>query len=231
MLPRFLIFQTADESIGRVDTASLSQQALMELLIQGITRSEIKIQSDDGEDDISQWKGVFTNSSEEITEITWNGFGITGHVDFQWLPPTLANLSIHSNSLTTKRLDLQSFPPNIVNVKLSCNRFVGHISLTSLPQKIEILAVSFNQLSGTVDLEHLPETMRRLYLNNNMFNGTVCLTKLPRSMLSLNLGNNDFFGEIDCTNLPETFTSLNVACTRLTGEVPLEKQFRWWAEG
>ena len=54
-----LIFlNTADPSLGRVDRASVPQQALMEMLIEGITNKEEICGDADEPNDIEEWKCV-----------------------------------------------------------------------------------------------------------------------------------------------------------------------------
>ncbi|KNH06613.1 hypothetical protein XU18_2564 [Perkinsela sp. CCAP 1560/4] len=66
-----LVFlNTADPSLGRLDYASLSQQALMEMVIEGIANKE-KICGDADEPiDIEEWQGV-TIEDGQVVGIEW----------------------------------------------------------------------------------------------------------------------------------------------------------------
>ncbi|KNH04860.1 hypothetical protein XU18_3985 [Perkinsela sp. CCAP 1560/4] len=67
-----LVFlDTVDPSLGRVDLESLPQQALMEMVIEGIANKE-KICGDvDEPKDIEEWKGV-TVEDGQVVEINWS---------------------------------------------------------------------------------------------------------------------------------------------------------------
>ena len=67
---RIALLEAVDSSFGRLDYASLSQQALMEMVIEGIANKE-KICGDANEpNDIEEWEGV-TVEDGEVVEIAW----------------------------------------------------------------------------------------------------------------------------------------------------------------
>ena len=84
-----LVFlNTADPSLGRVDRASLPQQALMEMVIEGIANKEKICGDADEPKDIEEWKGV-TIEDGEVVEIAWRQFRLRGALHFEWLPDPL----------------------------------------------------------------------------------------------------------------------------------------------
>ena len=70
-----LFLHAVDPSIGRVDRASLPQQALMEMLIEGITNKEKICGHVDEPRDIEVWKGVSIEDGE-VVEIDWSLFDL-----------------------------------------------------------------------------------------------------------------------------------------------------------
>ncbi|KNH07837.1 hypothetical protein XU18_1544 [Perkinsela sp. CCAP 1560/4] len=77
-----LIFlNTADASLGRVDRASLPQQALMEMLIEGITNKYEICGDADEPKGIEEWEGV-TIEDGQVVEIAWHLFRLEGSFHF-----------------------------------------------------------------------------------------------------------------------------------------------------
>ncbi|KNH04576.1 hypothetical protein XU18_4206 [Perkinsela sp. CCAP 1560/4] len=73
-----VFLDAVDPSLGRLDYASLSQQALMEMVIDGIANKE-KICGDANElKDIEEWIGV-TIDGGEVVGTGWNEFDIKGN--------------------------------------------------------------------------------------------------------------------------------------------------------
>ncbi|KNH08124.1 hypothetical protein XU18_1290 [Perkinsela sp. CCAP 1560/4] len=68
-----LLLGTVDSSLGRLDYASLSQQALMDMVIDGITNKEVICGDPDEPTDIEEWKGVIIEDGE-VVEIAWRQF-------------------------------------------------------------------------------------------------------------------------------------------------------------
>ncbi|KNH07801.1 hypothetical protein XU18_1571 [Perkinsela sp. CCAP 1560/4] len=94
-----LFFETVDSSIGRVDHESLSQQTLMEMVIEEITNKE-KICGDvDEPKDIEEWKGVEIEDGE-VFGIDWSHYGLRGSVHLEWLPSSVRDLVVTWNQLT-----------------------------------------------------------------------------------------------------------------------------------
>ncbi|KNH06903.1 hypothetical protein XU18_2334 [Perkinsela sp. CCAP 1560/4] len=75
---QFLFLGTVDPSVGRVDHESLAQQALMEMVIDGITNKEEICGDADEPKDIEKWKGVIIKDGE-VVEIDWEEFDLKGH--------------------------------------------------------------------------------------------------------------------------------------------------------
>ena len=75
---QFLFLDAVDPSLSRVDYESLPQQALMEIVIDGITNKQ-KICGDANEPkDIEEWNGVEIEDGE-VVEIDWEEFDLKGH--------------------------------------------------------------------------------------------------------------------------------------------------------
>ena len=94
-----LFFDAADSSLGRVDHESLSQQALMEMVIGEITNKEVICGDVDEPKDIEEWKGV-TIEDGEVVAIGWRRFMIRGSLHLERLPSSVREFDATSNLLT-----------------------------------------------------------------------------------------------------------------------------------
>ena len=97
---KFLLGYCIDPHLGRFDYASLPQQALMELLIDGIENKERIIGRNEGPPDIEEWKGLSMNEKVEVIEIDWYTQSLKGSLSFQLLPSTVQRAYLNSNNLS-----------------------------------------------------------------------------------------------------------------------------------
>ena len=130
----FVFLDALDSSLGRVERESLPQQALMEMLIEGIANKE-KICGDvDAPKDIEEWTGVSIEDGQVAN---------TNHL--------------------TGTVDLASLPTAMKELLLEINAFTGSIGLERLPERMEEIYVFHNQLSGSLKLDSLPDTLTDFY--------------------------------------------------------------------
>ncbi|KNH08097.1 hypothetical protein XU18_1313 [Perkinsela sp. CCAP 1560/4] len=149
-----LVFLDAvDPSLGRLDYASLSQQALMEMVIEGIANKE-KICGDvDEPTDIEEWEGV-TIEDGQVVEIAWRQFRLRGALHLEWLPSSVRKVLVSCNKLTGT-LDCASLPTSLKKLNIGCNAFTGLINMESLPEGMEEISVHCNDLSANPTKGHL----------------------------------------------------------------------------
>ena len=207
-----------DPSIGRVNKFSFSQQALMEMFVDGIENREIICGSQENPKDIEEWDEVTVNDKKEVTNVNWLSYKLHGSIYLEWLPSTLRALILWENSLTGT-IDLCHLPEILELLDVSFNSLSGSIDLENLPDSLVELYFEHNRFTGTISLKSLPEKMRVLTVHNNQFTGSIDVTSLPASMKSLSLNNNKFECETDFSKLPETLDILNVSNTKLSGEI------------
>ena len=94
-----LVFlNTVDPLLGRLDYASLSEQAVMEMVIEGITNKE-KIRGD-----IEEWKGVAIEEGE-VVAIGWRQFKLEGSLHLEWLPSSVREFDATGNHLTADPME------------------------------------------------------------------------------------------------------------------------------
>ncbi|KNH06249.1 hypothetical protein XU18_2754 [Perkinsela sp. CCAP 1560/4] len=187
-----LFLDTADPLLGRLDYASLSQQALMEMVISEITNKE-KICGDvDEPEDIEQWEGVIIEDGEVVV-ILWQVRRLEGSLCVEWLPSSVMELHAIEKKFTGT-LDWASLPTSMKSISLGCNAFTGPIGLERLPKSMKYLEVCKNQFSGSLKLDSLPDTLTYFYANSNQFSGSVDLTRLPADLMDMGLFENQLSG-------------------------------------
>ena len=201
-------FNTVDPPLGRIDKAFLSQQTLMELLIEHIENKD-KITTEDGSD-IQSWNGIEYNEDGDVTRIDWFCVGLHGEIDLQWLPSTITYFRISENSLKGS-VDLSHLPTKVEDVLLEGNLFDGTLDLSALPEPLDCFRASRNQFSGSLCLASLPPKLAVLTLAHNGFSGTIDLTKLPDTLRHLHLNSNNFEGYADFSVLPEALSLLDLS--------------------
>ena len=144
-----LFFDTVGPSLGRVDYVSLPQQALTEMVIEGMTSKENICGDHDGPKDIEEWKGVEIEDGE-VAEIKWYPSYLEGLLNWNCLPS-----SVKKFVLTGVPLILASLPTPMEKLILAYNSFTGSIDLENFSERMKYLSVSANQMSADPMEGHL----------------------------------------------------------------------------
>ncbi|KNH06856.1 hypothetical protein XU18_2366 [Perkinsela sp. CCAP 1560/4] len=133
----FLFLDTVDPSLGRVGHDSFSQQALMGMVIDGITNKEMICGDADEPKDIEEWKGVKLEDGE-VVAIDWEACMLKRSIHLEWLPSSVKELAVSGNRLAGT-LDW-ALPTSMKELDLSANKLTnptkGHLSVvgwTSTP--------------------------------------------------------------------------------------------------
>ena len=209
---------TADPSLGRVDYDSLSDQTLMEMLIDAFdeeTRQRYK--DDDGMyRDVCQWEYVKCDGSDRVIEVSPN-MGVKGSLQIALIPPKVQEFRMRWNQLSGS-IDLAHLPQSMVMICLPCNHLAGSIDLSQFPESMRAVYLNTNRFTGSVDLTHLPGGLQELHIGNNQLSDSVCLTALPVDMVAITMQNNRFSGSFVATGLPPRLETLiargnNFRCT------------------
>ena len=226
-MSNFALFLNVGPSLGRVDYGSLSDQTLMEMLIEGFDEeTKRKYQDEHGiYSDVCEWPGITCDLDDRVVEIQIKTRHVIGSLELCYVPPEVKLVRINSRggSKMTGSVDLTRLPKRMNLLILNNNRLTGKIDLTRLPPVMECLNLSLNQLTGEIDLTHLPDGMVFLSLEGNQLTGEIHLTQLPDGMKSLSLYKNQLTGEIDLTRLPPVMKYLDLSLNQLTGSVDLIK--------
>ena len=195
LLFRHLLILTIDPALGRLDYHSLSDQMLMEMLIDGMLEEYKKNFQDSRGNfiDVCEWK-----SNETLTPCVRCTDGRVRRVElsnitfaeiqfpFHFIPP-LAEQFIVMNCNIHGTLETSHIPNDMLSfhVKYSC--LYGSIHWGSFPRKLKFLQIGKNALSGSIILTDLPDALITLAAESNKFGGGIDLHHLPKGMKVLEL--------------------------------------------
>ena len=221
----FEILVSVDPSLGRLEYSLLSDQTLMEMLIEGFDDDTKKMYQDNHGMylDVCEWSCVTCDDEQRATEISMLSNSVNGSLELRHLPPKVqfCNIFSFSSNRLTGEIDSAQLPRGMKSLTLINNQITGEIKLAQLPEGMKQLDLRSNQLTGGIDLTQMPEGMKQLSLQNNQLTGEIDLTQLPEGMSGLYLENNQLTGEVDLTQLPGGLYSLNLGDNQLSGEIDL----------
>ena len=220
------------EALGRLDYMSLSQQAMMELLVANVTNG---LKDKKGNYiDISEWPGVVCDEGECVVEINWSNEKALfshrttkrcdGSLDMQWIPHTVRKLRL--TALSIANFDTGHLPRDALEVKIGggyTGKVTGTIAAGKLPRGLQTFDMSRNKLTGTFDVAGLPASLRSMSIQSNGCEGTLDFTTLPSKMEEFFAQHNKFKGEINLTLLPECMKVINLSCNQLDGLIDVSK--------
>ena len=235
-----------DPALGRLDYESLSDQALMEMLFDGMQEKYKRDFWDENQNFIDKcdWEGIECKDDRPTTiDVEFRTFA-PKQFPFEFIPPLVAFFSIHRGkvhgTLNTAVLPnnleffmvfenclhgplcLKSIPSSIRDrFDVSTNSFSGSLELSELPERLCIFDGSFNKFEGEISLDSLPRSMTQLCLQRNMLSGSVCISHLPASMEGIYLARNGFFGDLRFLDIPESFRNLSMIDNPMSGKIIL----------
>ncbi|KNH04394.1 leucine-rich repeat protein [Perkinsela sp. CCAP 1560/4] len=195
-------------SIGRVDYASMSQQLLMELVVNEIGDKSPFLDENSNFHLLAEWPGVFLNDTGEVQAIDWCvgltiDFGKHGTIHLHWLPATTSDVKISFGSLSGV-LKTASLPQPIHTLVVTGNHLNGQFRIENLPRGMEEVGISSNRFIGTLNIPTLPRGIKKFAASNNAFSGTLNLTTLPPGIEELILSENKFVGSVALPVVPRT---------------------------
>ena len=223
-----LTLLSIDPALGRLGYDSLSDQARMEIFVDGLTEETKKHFQDPngGFLDISEWSGVSVSDEGEVLIVSFSKldchFNIAGSLNFRFLPPRTSSFRAWNQKLYGT-IEASDLPQNLFGLSLPENGFFGSFDFQNLPKPLQYLDLQRNAFTGKCDLTKLPQGLKRLLLASNEFSGSVRLDALPSGLEHLELQQNDFSGEICVSKLPDTLMHIFLDENEFTGGFILEK--------
>ena len=151
-----LITLCADDGLGRVSDAFLSDQMRMEILVQVMPEKFQKRFQDTDENflPVCDWNFVSCDSEFNVNLINWCEIPKSGDFAFRLLPAQLQDLNLQGEPFAGPGLS-------------------GTLETSTLPRCLCIINLSHNSLTGTVDLASLPPSLVGLQFQSNNFPTTI----------------------------------------------------------
>ena len=232
---RFAVL-SIDPAIGRLDYDSLSDQALMEMLVTDMDPIEIETYQDDNGNfkDVCEWVGVKCSDSRVTDVDLSNGHYPEVQFRFEFVPPLVVRFRaqrIHMcGTIDTSVLPLQleildvpenilggtlsfkAFPRSLKEIYLFENCFIGSCVLEDLPEGLTVFCASRNGFSGELAFVSVPPKMTELYLDDNELTGSIMISCLSKSMMNIDLSDNAFSGDFCMLSFPESLRLIDVSC-------------------
>ena len=162
----FALFLSVDPSLGRVDYKLLSDQTLMEMLIEGFD-DETKKRYQDYEGmyrDVCKWSCIKCDDSGRVIEIIMDDEDLGGSLELCYVPPKVKVLNI--------------------NWWLG-SRLTGPVDLTHLPEGMESLCLKNNRLSGSLVIKNVPQWLDIIDLRGNQFNAIAVVDAKTNATIQL----------------------------------------------
>ena len=193
-----------DESLGRLDYATISDQARIELFI-GDCNPALKhrIGIIDKKSRPTEYIDVCDWTHSECDE---DGSVIELNLCFK----TSHGPSVH-------RVNFSYIPPNVKKFSMKHIRCARDIILSDLPQSIQQFSVLKCTLPCDFQAHHLPRGLIRFFVGWNNFEGSCDLTVLPPNLEELSMHDNKLSGGIDMNHLPKTMELLDLSQNLLQG--------------
>ena len=209
-------------ALGRLDYSSLSDQALMEIIVDGIPASERDAFADEhgGLTDACEWDSV-TCVDERVTEISFVCYEFEkAQFPFDFIPP-LASIVIVEECAIKGSLDTAVLPHRLIQLNVGINSLHGTIDFSKFPQGLMRLRINVNTFEGNCVLEELPATLMYFDASENKFTGEISLNNLPHALHELNLAGNALTGSLRIESLPPSIRTLWLASNNFAGEFTL----------
>ena len=199
-----------DESLGRLTYDNLSEQALMEIAVEGLSE-ETKKQFQDSHGsylDVSDWNGINMCSNydteertEIVNEIKFSGETFEGTLDLSFLPPRLRRFQVPQNDSLQGTLDTSKLPIGLWEFDISKNKFDGSVEFAGLPRMLSHFRIPSNEFSGSCDFTKLPPNLQQIDISKNKFSGSVNLEELPKDITVIDMSFNRFSGQFTLATL------------------------------
>ena len=220
------LIRSVDPSLGRLDYHSLSDQALMEMLIEPMEDEEKDILKD-GEGfsignflDVCEWECIECKD-DRVTRVHIFGFEFTKkRVPFEFIPPLVDRFQV-SDCKAHGTVDTSKLPKDLETFEVDVNDLEGSLNFKGFPRKLRIINISENYFSGSCALSNLPDTLTHFIVSGNNLSGEITLNALPGALQWLNLSKNLLEGQVHIESLPNSIETIHLSDNAFSGEFRL----------
>ena len=228
-----ILLRTTEDGLGRVDYTSLSDQVLMEMLVEGFDENAKKTyQNADGMFlDVCDWENILCDKWDRVVSVK-GAFVSSGSITLAQIPPKVKDFALCKAHLRGT-LETSSLPASIEKLYVSTNELYGSVGFTAFPESLVEIGIDTNAFSGSADLSALPRSLMHLWMQNNTFSGTLRLNNLPPTLVCFSIGTNAFSGEFRLENAPKPLYNVFAFCNSFnpTAIVPSDKCVRLTKSG
>ena len=223
---------TLDPSLGRLDYASLSDQARMELMVERMPDREF-FQDDNGAyKDVCDWRGVSCDFDGNVQDIWISIYDRSkGSIDLSYIPPHVTTMSLTwgvTGLQTQASIDVQMLPERLAQCIIQLQQMVGTVDMTALPATLTNFIISGNKCTGSFVLTSLPPGIENIHARGNLLLGSLNFSSLPDKLVEIQLDKNRFSGEFRIEKFPRALNRLTVSQNRLIGEAVIQKGKKFW---
>ena len=215
-----------DPALGRLDYASLSDQALMEMLVDGMVEEleDPVLDSAGNYMEVCKWFNVHC-TADRVIEVVFHSCDMCKKpFPFEFIPPLVEVLEFTSCHLHGT-LDTAALPQNLVYCNVFDNALHGTLNFKDFPKNSETIIISSNNFDGSLALSELPDSVVIFRARFNSFNGNLSLDALPSSMRDLNVRDNLLSGDVWLMNIPPSLEKLSIQENSTSGTLVLSSTF------
>ena len=234
---------TVDPALGRLDYDSMSDQALMEIVVGAVEKREMRLFQDGSGNfkDVCAWPGIECEGDSGGQRVVSVDAGIVVCTDAQFpfyfipplvrvfamshaklhgtlstshLPSKLEDFSVSNNALHGS-INCKDFPRCMTYINISANAFCGSCQLGDLPDSLKVFAADSNQFCGEIALDSLPEALKHLDVSDNNLVGPIHINRLPPGIDYINLSDNCFSGSFRLMVFPQNLSEIDVRGNKL----------------
>ena len=199
--------------LGRFDSNLLTDQSLMEMLVEGF-HDEIKEEYQDENGmflDVCQWRGVGCDDAQNVTSVS--GFRCHGLIALDFIPPKVALFKMVLGSLCGT-LSTNTIPKGMTELNLVNNCLSGTVDFMMLPECMQQLSLQYNEFTGSANFHLLPNALEKLNIENNKFSGSLYLKSLPLNFCYLDVSSNMLSGVFSIENVPKGLFTMHASYNR-----------------
>ena len=223
-----------DYSVGQVNLDAVSDQTLMEMLIEHLEPASIRQFKESTTEfkDVCKWSGVKCDKRRRVTIIKWSDktFEIgplRGIIDLRLLPPHTREIRlttfVRSNAYTLSGpCDAGALPKNLESLLIGDHNFSGKFEFQRLPPNILHVTIHNCRFHGSLHTIGLPRNLILIHVDHNSLPGSLSLTNLPQKLQSIFGMKCQFHGSLCLSNLPKVMRKLFVPQNAFSGSIDLD---------
>ena len=226
VLPLFLSI-TADP-LGRPDFATLTDQARLELLFDGLHDADKRqVQDDDGFFlEVCEWPSIQCDEQQNVTAVSVGDFAHIGTLNLSFMPPHMHKFEVSNRVQSAGEklrgtLEASELSQVLHTLHIERQAFNGTVDIPRLPRGLIQLNLTSNCFTGSCDLRSLPPGLINCYLRDNLFSGIVQLDSLPSTLLTLDIARCAFSGQLSFVGLSENLNELVLSNNAFCGDFVL----------